>query len=388
MGPQPGYANAPAERQAGAERGQDDTMMSIADLDTPALVIDLAVMERNLRRAADYTAAHGLRFRPHTKTHKIPALGRRQLELGAAGLTVAKVGEAEVMLGAEPADLLLEYPTVGYSNLKRLAEVARKARVTVAVDSAEAAQELNDVAGECHVRFAVLAEVDVGLGRVGVSPGEELLRFANFISRLDHLDFDGIAFFPGHIRKLDVSGEEALKRLADLLQSILSDLRTSGYEAHVVSGGNTTTLFHSHRMPGMNEIRSGTYIFNDRNSVYSDACVIDDCAASVLTTVVSTARPDQIIVDGGSKTFSSDPFIGGSGFGYLVEAPNAVFHKMSEEHGWIDVSKVDRRFKVGDRVRIVPNHACPTVNEHDVAYGVAGDRVEEVWRVEGRGKLQ
>jgi D-serine deaminase-like pyridoxal phosphate-dependent protein len=361
--------------------------MRVAELDTPALVVDLEIMERNLRRAADYTVAHGLRFRPHTKTHKIPSLAIRQLKLGAVGLTVAKVGEAEVMLGAWPGDLLLEYPTIGYRKLRRLAEIARAARVTVAVDSHLAALQLSEVAAETGVRFSILAEVDVGMGRVGVSPGEELLHFIEGIAALDHLGFEGIAFFPGHIRKLDADGERAWQCLATLLQSILSDLRHAGHEARVISGGNTSTLFHSHRLPGMNEIRSGTYIFNDRNSVHSGACAIEDCAASVLVTVVSTARPGQIIVDGGSKTFSSDPYFGGQSFGYIVEAPEAVFHKMSEEHGWVDVSRTAQRFKVGDRVHVVPNHVCPTVNEHDVAYGVAGEHVEEVWRVEGRGKL-
>jgi D-serine deaminase-like pyridoxal phosphate-dependent protein len=362
--------------------------MLVADLETPALVIDLEVMERNLRRAAEYTTAHRLRFRPHTKTHKIPALGRLQLELGAVGLTVAKVGEAEVMLGAGPPDLLLEYPTIGHGKLKRLADVARKARVTVAIDSVEAARELSEVAGECGVRFGALAEIDVGLGRVGVSPGEALLGLVKLIARLDNLDFEGIAFFPGHIRKLDEVGEQALTKLGNLLQTILSDLRHAGFEARVVSGGNTTTLLHSHRVPGLNEIRSGTYIFNDRNSIYSDACAVEDCATTVLATVVSVARPGQMIIDGGSKTFSADHYIGGGGYGYVVEAPEAVFHKMSEEHGWVDVSRVDHRFKVGERVHVIPNHVCPTVNEHDVAYGVIGERVEEVWRVEGRGKLQ
>jgi D-serine deaminase-like pyridoxal phosphate-dependent protein len=359
-----------------------------ADLETPALVIDLEIMERNLRRAAEYTSAHNLRFRPHTKTHKIPALARRQLDLGAVGLTVAKVGEAEVMLGAHPPDLLLEYPTIGPRKLRRLAEVARSADVTVAVDSEMAARQLSGAAVETGVRFSILAEVDVGLGRVGVSPGGELLRFVGSIVDLPNLDFEGVAFFPGQIRKLDNEGERAWQSLAALLQSILSDLGRAGHQVRVVSGGNTTTLFHSHRLPGMNEIRSGTYIFNDRNSVYSEACGIEDCAASLLVTVVSTARPGQIIVDGGSKTFSSDPYIGGSGFGYVVEAPDALFHKMSEEHGWIDVSEVGHRFRVGDQVHIVPNHVCPTVNEHDVAFGMAAGRVEQVWSVEGRGKLQ
>jgi D-serine deaminase-like pyridoxal phosphate-dependent protein len=364
-------------------------MMNVADLETPALVIDLEKMERNLRRAAEYTCAHNLRFRPHTKTHKIPALGRRQLELGATGLTVAKVGEAEVMINAEPSDLLLEYPTIGRRKLERLAAIARKTRVTVALDSAEAGRELSEVAGACGVEFAVLAEVDVGLGRVGVTPGTELLQLVELVARLKNLHFDGVAFFPGHIRKLDEAGEKALRQVASLLESVLSDLRHAGYETRVVSGGNTSTLFSSHLIPGMNEIRSGTYIFNDRNTVCSEACAVDDCAATILTTVVSTARPGQIIVDGGSKTFSSEPFLGGGhSFGYVVEAPEAVFHKMSEEHGWVDVSRIGRAFQIGERLHVIPNHICPTVNEHDIAYGICGDRVESVWSVQGRGKLQ
>lgn len=362
--------------------------MRVEDVETPALLIDLDVMERNLRRAAEYTADYGLRFRPHTKTHKIPALGRLQLDLGAEGLTVAKVGEAEVMLGADPADLLLEYPTIGRRRLERLAEVARRARVTVSIDSFEAARELSEAAADCHVRFSILAEVDVGLGRVGVTPGAELLRFLEQVTCLEGLDFDGISFFPGHIRKLDATGDAAIRQLAGLVQFILSDLRHAGYEARVVSGGNTSTLYQSHRVAGMNEIRSGTYIFNDRNSVFSNACAVEDCAATVLATVVSTARPGQIIVDGGSKTFSSEPYLGGAGFGCVVEAPAAVFHKMSEEHGWVDVSEVDRAFKIGERLHIIPNHICPTVNEHDFAYGVRNGNVEATWRVEGRGKLQ
>ena len=363
-------------------------MTLVQDLETPALLIDLDVTERNLQRAAQYTAAHSLRFRPHTKTHKIPALGRRQLELGAVGLTVAKVGEAEVMLGAGPSDLLLEYPTIGAGKLKRLAEVARRARVTVAIDSPEAARDLNDAAAAAHVRFGALAEIDVGFGRVGVSPDGELLGLVESIARLTHLEFDGIAFFPGHIRRLDESGEAALRRLGELLESILTSLARAGHEAHVVSGGNTTTLFHSHRVPRLNEIRSGTYIYNDYNSIYSGECGLEDCAATVLTTVVSVARPGQIIVDGGSKTFSSDHYLGGPAYGHLVEAPAAIFHKMSEEHGWVDVSRVERPFRVGERVHVIPNHVCTTVNEHDFAYGVCGERVEQVWKVEGRGKLQ
>jgi D-serine deaminase-like pyridoxal phosphate-dependent protein len=158
--------------------------MRAADIDTPALLVDLDVMESNLRRVADYARQHGLRLRPHTKTHKSPRIGRRQLELGAAGLTVAKVGEAEVMLDAAPPDILVAYPVIGRSKLERLMAIARRACVTVSLDSLAAAQQLSAAAQGAGVTVGVLAETDVGLGRVGVAPGGELLDLARGIQRL------------------------------------------------------------------------------------------------------------------------------------------------------------------------------------------------------------
>src|ERR1700676_1882713 len=169
---------------------------SVADLDTPALVIDLDIMERNLRRMAEYTEQHGLRLRPHTKTHKIPALARRQIELGAAGLTIAKVGEAEVMLGANPPDLLLAYPIIGRRKLDRLMGVARKTQVTVSLDSTFVARQLSDAAHQAQVEIGVLTEVDVGLGRVGVQPSD-VVALAQDIAHRPSLRFLGIAFYPG-----------------------------------------------------------------------------------------------------------------------------------------------------------------------------------------------
>src|ERR1039457_4496459 len=266
-------------------------MIRVSDIDTPALLVDLDVMERNLRRVADYAQKHGLRLRPHTKTHKSPRIGRRQLELGAAGLTVAKVGEAEVMLDAAPADMLVAYPVIGRAKLERLMAVARRARVTVSLDSLFAAQQLSEAAqaaGRGIVKIGVLAETDVGLGRVGVSPGGELLDLARGIERLARLSFEGIA-------------------------------------VRIVSAGSTPSLYHSHELAGLNEIRPGTYVYNDWNTVASGACTPEECAAALLVTVVSTARPGQIIVDGGSKTFSSDRLTGSteSTFGHVVEAPEA-----------------------------------------------------------------
>ncbi|HUJ49236.1 MAG TPA: alanine racemase [Bryobacteraceae bacterium] len=362
---------------------------SVAELDTPAILIDLDVMERNLRRVAGYAQQHGLRLRPHTKTHKIPALARNQLQLGAAGLTVAKVGEAEVMLQAEPAELLLAFPIVGRQKLERLMQVARNTSVTVSLDSLEAARQLSEAAEVAHIDIGVLAETDVGLGRVGVVPGEPLRQLIEEISRLPNLRWEGVAFYPGQIKTLDEAGERQLAKLAELLDQMLSDLARAGLKPRIVSGGSTPTLFCSHRLPGVNEVRPGTYIFNDRNTVLSGACAWEDCAASILVTVVSTAKPGQMIVDGGSKTFSSDrPSAGAEvSFGRVVEAPEAVFTRMNEEHGFVEL-RDGRQFAVGDRVRIIPNHVCVAMNLHECVYGVRNGAVEQVWRVEARGKLQ
>jgi D-serine deaminase-like pyridoxal phosphate-dependent protein len=364
--------------------------MFASEIDTPALVVDLNVMERNLQRVARYARDHGLRLRPHTKTHKSTRIGRRQLEGGAAGLTVAKVGEAEVMLGAEPADLLVAYPVIGRTKLTRLMEVARRTRVTVAVDSLFAARQISDAAREAEVDVGILAEFDAGFGRVGVAPGEPLVALALSIARLPRISLEGLAFYPGHIKSTDEEGLADLEQVARIVESVLADFRRADIEPRIVSGGSTPTLFHSHRVRGLNEIRPGTYVYNDLSTVRSGACALEDCAATLHCTVVSTARPGQMIIDGGSKTFSSDrlPNTAEPIFGYLMEAPAARFFKMNEEHGYVDISKAETEFSVGDRVRIVPNHVCAAVNLHDQVYGIRGDRVEEVWQVEGRGKLQ
>jgi D-serine deaminase-like pyridoxal phosphate-dependent protein len=364
--------------------------MNISDLETPALLIDLDIMESNLRKLADYSQKHGLRVRPHTKTHKIPALARKQLDLGAAGLTVAKVGEAEVMLAAQPPELLVAYPIVGPKKLERLMQVAGKTSITVSLDSAGVARQLSDAATAAGIEIGVLAEVDVGMGRVGVPPGETLLRLIQEIRQMPGLRFNGIAFYPGQIRSMDEEGEQSLKNLAQTLEGILDALRKAGVEARIVSGGSTPTLFQSHRLPGLNEIRPGTYIFNDRNTALVGACSFEECAASVMVTVVSTAKPGQMIVDGGSKTFSSDGPAAGApvSFGRVVDAPDAVFTKMNEEHGYVDLRRAGQKFNVGDRVRIIPNHVCVAMNLHEHVYGIRGNTVEHSWKVEGRGKLQ
>jgi D-serine deaminase-like pyridoxal phosphate-dependent protein len=364
--------------------------MTIHDLETPALLVDLDIMERNLARVAGYAREHGLRLRPHTKTHKTPELGRRQVALGAAGLAVAKVGEAEVMLESGTPDLLVAYPVCGASKLRRLGEVARRTRVTVAVDSLEVARPLSASAQEARVEIGVLAEADVGLARVGVRPGAELDALIDGLRALPALRWEGVTFYPGHIKKMDGQGLETLEQVARLVGDALDHLHSTRRAPAIVSGGSTPTLFHSHRVRGVTEIRPGTYIFNDRNTVSTGACTWDDCAAALLCTVVSSAVAGQMILDGGSKTFFSDRLSCDDDgcYGRVVEAPEARFFKMNEEHGYVALSEAAGRFGVGDRVRVIPNHICVAVNLHERMYGIRGESVEVVWEVKGRGKLQ
>lgn len=358
--------------------------MHIFELDTPALVVDLDVMEANLRHMADYARTHDLRLRPHTKTHKSPVLAKRQLEYGATGLTVAKPSEAEVMLEAQPSDILIAYPTIGAAKMERLRKIATHTTLTVALDSFEAAAALSDAG----LKLKVLVEMDVGLHRVGVPPAD-LLDLVSRIRRLPHIEYDGISFYPGHIKD---NGEESLGKLEAVnvtVSETVAALTRAGHQPRIVSGGSTPTMHHSHRIEAMNEIRPGTYIFNDRNTIRGGACTLDECAATVIATVVSTSQAGQVIIDGGSKTFSSDRLLNDESvsFGNVLNAPGAHFHKMNEEHGFIDVSKCERSFTVGDKLQVLMNHVCVAMNLHEQVWGARSGEIETFWLVAGRGKL-
>jgi D-serine deaminase-like pyridoxal phosphate-dependent protein len=189
---------------------------------------------------------------------------------------------------------------------------------------------------------------------------------------------------------MDESSLAHFDELGNRLYEVVADIRNAGLECKIVSGGSTPTLFHSHRIPALPEIRPGTYIFNDKNTVCCGSATWADCAASVVVTVVSKAVKNQIIIDGGSKTFSSDRLATGGegGFGFVLEEPEAQFTKMNEEHGFINIQRAERTFEIGDRIRVIPNHICVVMNLHERVYGIRGEEVEQVWCVEGRGKLQ
>jgi len=363
---------------------------TLTDIETPALLIDLDRLERNLDRVAKYAGAHGLRLRPHTKTHKTPEIGRMQLDRGAVGLTVAKTTEAEVMLASGAPDLLVAYPVLGRTKLERLAEVARHTRVTVAFDSFEAADGLAEVAAEKGLRFGVLVEANLGMNRVGLEPGAGLMRLAAHVAASPHLELAGVNFYPGNVWPPDADSESQFEQVRQGVARLRDDFARAGLPLGTISGGSSPTLFRSHEIEGLNEIRPGTYVFNDGDLVAAGHCTWDDCAASVLMTVISTPREGFAMLDGGSKSLSSDRIPGQEPplYGRIVEAPAARIYKLNEEHAHVDFREAGVRPRIGGRLRVVPNHVCVCVNLHEKMYGIRGDRVEHVWDVRGRGKLQ
>jgi D-serine deaminase-like pyridoxal phosphate-dependent protein len=362
---------------------------NLNSLDTPALVIDVDAMERNLNRAANYARQHGLRLRPHTKTHKIPALGRRQIELGAAGLSVAKTTEGEVMLASGTPDLLIAYPVLGEAKLARLVGLARQTQVTVALDDLGVAEAVGVAAAGAGVEIGILVEADLGLHRMGLAPGPELLRVIQAVRAIAGLRWRGVAFYPGHIKDHAVESQPALHRLRTQVPEMVDFLARAGAQPEIVSGGSTPLLWDSHTIQGVNEIRPGTYIFNDRNTLLSGACARADCAATMICTVVSV-QGERMMIDGGSKTFSSDRSTANEDalYGEIEGDAQARFHKMNEEHGYIDLSQAEKTYRPGDRVRVLMNHVCTAVNLHEKMWAVRGDEVLESWTVAGRGKLQ
>ena len=362
--------------------------MTLEDLDTPAAVVDVDRMRANLRAAAAYCREHGLDWRPHAKTHKSPALAAEQVAAGAVGVTVATLREAEVMATAVD-DLLLAYPPIGTAKLERLAALPRHVRVMVAVDSADALRGVAWAARRGERDFGVLIEVDAGMGRVGLGSADEVVALAREAAEADGIDYRGILFYPGHVRANVAEQDDALRGVSETVGRFRSALADAGLSPRVVSGGSTPTFHRSHLIEGLTEVRPGTSIFNDRTTAEIGACRWDEVAYSVLATVVSTAVPGQAVVDAGSKALAKEEIRADvTGYGALLDRQDVIVKAVSEEHGLVDLSRTDWRPSVGERVRIVPNHVCVSVNLQDELYGVLGGEVVETWPVMGRGRAQ
>ncbi len=355
-------------------------------LETPVPLVDLDRLERNLDRMARYADQHQLGLRPHIKTHKSLYVAREQARRGAIGLTCATPREAEVMAGVA-TDLLVAHPPVGLK-AERLMRLPPGVDLMVALDSAESIECLAAAARASDRPVRVLVELDLGMHRVGVPAVEQAIELARLVSRRPPLRYAGINFYPGHIRRLPAEQEPLLERLDRDLDGALAMLAAAGLAPSIVSGGSTPTAFQSHRIRGLTEFRPGTYVYQDRSSVALGACGRDDCAFTVLATVVSTAVLGQAVVDAGSKALGREPrdLSGNGGYGELLDRPEVTVSRMSEEHGILDLRASDWRPTVGDQVRIIPNHVCVVTHLNDVIVGIRGGEMVERYEVAARGR--
>jgi D-serine deaminase-like pyridoxal phosphate-dependent protein len=363
--------------------------MPVEDLDTPVLLIDADALERNLRRMQTIAADAGISYRPHSKSHKSPILAQMQLDAGAQGICCAKLGEAEVMAAAGIPDILITTPVVGRSKLQRLANVAQQSRISVVADDADNISDLAATAQTAGIPLDVLIEVDVGQGRCGVPPGPEAARLARLIGDTRWLRFKGLQGYHGLIQMTASIAERETATRAALarLTATADEVRAAGIELDVLTGGGTGTSVIDVALAGLTELQPGSYIFMD--SRYS---VIEwsggektpfENSLSVLGTVVSRPAADRCIVDVGYKAASSD-----GGAPLALGLDGAAFTFAGDEHGQLQFAGDARAPDIGDKVSFIPSHCDTTVNLYDQFIVTRGDRVEAVWEISARGRVQ
>ena len=353
-------------------------MTSVAELDTPAVTVDLDKVDRNIRRAQEHLAALGLANRPHIKTHKIPALAKLQMDAGAVGITCQKLGEVEVMADAGVADdILLTFNVIGEAKTERLAALIRRLkRMAVVLDNEVVAKGLSEAGRRHGVDIRFLIECDTGFGRNGVQSPQAALDLARAAMKMPHMRFEGLMTFP----TAKPEQRQWLERALQLLQG-------AGLDVPVVSGGGSPSLKSAGEFPMLTEYRAGTYIYNDVMQVTAGAATWDDCAMTVRTTVISRPTDDRAILDAGSKVMTYEQYYA-KGFGRIIEYPDAVITGFSEEHGMVDLTGSRKKPKVGEVVSVIPNHCCVVTNMMDEIYAVRGSTVEAAWPVAARGKVR
>lgn len=343
-------------------------------LDTPSVVIDLDVVEGNLLRGAEFTKSSGLSFRPHIKTHKIPQLAKAQLELGAVGITAQKISEAEVMVKAGITDVLISFNIVGSRKLDRLARLFERADIRTVADNVQVVLGLAKHFQNSDRQLGVLVEIDGQMDRCGATSADEAMDVVQAITASAGLRFDGFMVYPAPKRWV-----EALEFLEECKERCTG----VGIEVSILSSGGTPDMLNLVASSDLTEYRAGSYIYNDRSLVELGSATVEDCALSILATVVSTPTKCRAIIDAGSKTLSSDLF-GMAGFGLVKGHPKARVFALSEEHGHLDFP-AGYRPDIGEKVEIIPNHCCVISNLVDSVFFVRGAQLVSKQPVAARG---
>lgn len=364
---------------------REGTMLPIEpgdpDLDTPALLVDLDIVDANIARMQTFADGEGFLLRPHAKSHKSLAIANRQLQAGASGLCVATSSEAEVLGESLANDILVAYPLVGRRKLERVAELALQGRLTLVSDSLVVTEGYRDFASRLGVKIPVLVEIDTGMNRAGVEPAL-VPRIALDVARSASLEFLGIMTHAGHAHDAATADDIAIvaRKEAQIMGDVRADLERAGIAVPIVSAGSTITSPFLRASDGITEIRPGTYVYNDLRTLGRFACEPDEIAASMLATIVSI-NGMRITMDAGNKTLTNarDTIYG---YGRLAEREEVVVARMSEEHGVLAAKRADHGYSVGDRVRILPIHVCVWMDLQREVYGTRGGMVVEVITVD------
>lgn len=349
------------------------------EIDTPAVLVDLDIAKRNIERFQSYADAHGLRVRPHIKTHKLPAIAQMQLAAGAIGITCQKISEAEAMIAGNSAiqDVLITYNIIGEAKLLRLRGLAERVNLSVVADSLAVVEGLAQAFAGTDKPLTVLVECNTGANRCGVDSPKAAAELAEFITAQSSLRFGGLMTYP------PVGGEAEVEHF---MTTAKADLAARAIAVPVITSGGTPTMLQAAQAPVTTEYRPGTYVYNDRSLVTRGSCAWADCALSVVATVVSVPGENRAVIDAGSKTLTSD-LLGLTGYGHVLGRDDILIDQLSEEHGRL-VSEGPIGLAVGDKVRIVPNHACVVTNMVDEILVIGDGRDTPArWKVAARGKI-
>lgn len=357
--------------------------MRYQELDTPCLLLDLDILESNIAKMAAFVSEGPTALRPHSKTHKCPVIAQKQIKAGAIGICCQKLGEAEVMCAHGIRDILITNQIVGSVKISRLMELAHMADVKVAVDDFSNVAALADTARAAGIQSGVVIEVDVGMGRCGVKPGEATVELAKFIEHTPGIKLRGLMGYEGHCVDLpDFQERQAKTRDANaLLVKSKKTVENAGIEVGIVSAGSTGTYMITGRCPGITEIEAGSYVLMDTS--YRKVVTDFDLSLTVLATVTSRPAGNVVTLDCGVKTLAGD-----YGTPEILGLPPVLSCGLSEEHStWVYRNNVDR-MQVGDKVRVLPAHCCTTVNLHDYYYVIRGDCVVDIWPIAAARKTQ
>ena len=362
----------------------------VSTLETPALTVDLDVMDRNVGAYAEFADRNDCRLRSHVKTHKTPDIARLQDERTGGGIVCQTLSEAEVMAYNGLTDIYLSYMVVGERKLRRAVHLAEKLdRFAVTVDHPDHVRSLQAAAADRDATVGVVLELDTGLGRTGVEPGGRAVELAELIDEQPTLRFDGLLAYEAHVKsraETEADYERLCAEAMDEAARVVDRIEAAGIEVDEVKAGGTATSWYSGTHPVVTEINPGMYPFNDVGELEARPWAVSkaDCAATVQTDVISVPADDRIVVDAGSKSLSLDK----PQLPVPVDRDDVAYVNASEEHGWIDTSASERSFAVGDRLAFITPHVCTTINLHDVLVGVRDGHVEAVWEIQARGKVK